>query len=93
MKYFIYKGYIGTIEIDTESNFLQGKISRIRDLVTYRAKTIEELEAEFRLSVDIYLRDCEELQRKPDTVFSGEISDKNQHELVARGKPIEGECW
>lgn len=53
--------------------------------MTYRVKTIEELEAEFRLSVDIYLRDCEELQRKPDTVFSveqlvGEISDKNQHE-------------
>ncbi|EJJ3927897.1 type II toxin-antitoxin system HicB family antitoxin [Salmonella enterica] len=88
MKYFIYKGYIGTIEIDTENNFLQGKISRIRDLVIYRVKTIEELEAEFRLSVDIYLHDCEELQRKPDTVFSveqlvGEISDKNQHELVA----------
>lgn len=98
MKHFSYKGYTGTIESDTESNFLYGKIARIRDLVTYQATTIEKLEAEFRASVDIYLRDCEELNRKPGEVLSldklvGEISDKNQHELVNWGRPKGEEFW
>lgn len=98
MKHFSYKGYTGTIEIDIEGNFLYGKIASIRDLVTYQATTREELEEEFRASVDIYLRDCEELDKKPDAVLSlehlvGEISDKNQHELVEWGKPAGGEYW
>ncbi|EBE4779552.1 type II toxin-antitoxin system HicB family antitoxin [Salmonella enterica] len=71
MKHFNYKGYTGTIEIDIEDNILYGKIAYIRDLVTYQAATIKELEAEFRTSVDLYLRDCEDLNKKPDIPFKG----------------------
>nr|CBL47421.1 hypothetical protein pPAA3_0030 [Photorhabdus asymbiotica] len=60
MKHLTYKGYIGTIEFDVEDNYLFGKLAYIRDLVTYQATTVKELEDEFKKSVELYLEDCQE---------------------------------
>ena len=40
------------------NNILFGKLAYIRDLVTYEAESLSELEKEFRQSVDLYLQDC-----------------------------------
>lgn len=71
MKHLTYKGYIGTIEFDIEDNYLFGKLAYIRDLVTYQATTVKELEDEFKKSVELYLEDCQELNKKPDIPFKG----------------------
>ncbi|NHB95641.1 type II toxin-antitoxin system HicB family antitoxin [Photorhabdus stackebrandtii] len=71
MKHLTYKGYMGTIEFNVEDNFLFGKLAYIRDLVTYQATTIKKLEEEFKKSVDLYLQDCRELNKKPDVPFKG----------------------
>ncbi|EAA5422138.1 toxin-antitoxin system HicB family antitoxin, partial [Salmonella enterica subsp. enterica] len=51
MKHLKYKGYLGTVEPDFENNVLYGKLAFIRDLVTYEASTLAELEQEFKTSV------------------------------------------
>ncbi|WFQ78074.1 type II toxin-antitoxin system HicB family antitoxin (plasmid) [Xenorhabdus sp. SF857] len=71
MRHLTYKGYIGTIEFEVEDNYLFGKLAYIRDLVTYQATTIKELEDEFKQSVELYLADCQELNKKPDIPFKG----------------------
>ncbi len=56
MKHLKYKGYLGTVEPDFENNILYGKLAFIRDLVTYEAETLADLEREFKTSVDLYLQ-------------------------------------
>ena len=55
MKLLNYKGYVGTIEADLENNILFGKLAYIRDLVTYEAESLSELEKDFvNLLIYIY---------------------------------------
>ncbi|MBC8949448.1 type II toxin-antitoxin system HicB family antitoxin [Xenorhabdus sp. TS4] len=81
MKHLTYKGYIGTIEFDVEDNYLFGKLAYIRDLVTYQATTIKELEDEFKKSIELYLEDCQELNKKPDTPFKGSFNVRVHPEM------------
>ena len=76
-----YKGYVGTIEPDLENNVLFGKLAYIRDLVTYAAETLPELEKEFRQSVDLYLQDCAELGKEPNKPFKGVFNVRIGEEL------------
>jgi predicted HicB family RNase H-like nuclease len=74
MTHFEYKEYLGTIEPQIESGTLFGKLAYIKDLVTYEANTVKELEKEFHNSVDEYLTSCEELNRKPNIPCKGSFS-------------------
>ncbi|MFU2079065.1 type II toxin-antitoxin system HicB family antitoxin [Avibacterium endocarditidis] len=76
-----YKGYVGTIEADLENNVLFGKLAYIRDMVTYEAETLPQLEKEFQTSVDLYLQDCQELGRTPDKPFKGVFNVRISEEL------------
>ncbi|MFU2077233.1 type II toxin-antitoxin system HicB family antitoxin [Avibacterium endocarditidis] len=76
-----YKGYVGTIEADLENNVLFGKLAYIRDVVTYEAETLPQLEKEFQTSVDLYLQDCQELGRTPDKPFKGVFNVRISEEL------------
>lgn len=76
-----YKGYQGTIEPQIDDGTLYGKIAFIRDLVTYEADTLPKLIAEFHLSVDGYLEDCEELDKEPDKPFKGSLNVRLGEEL------------
>jgi len=71
MTYLKYKGYLGTIDPDIESGELFGKLAFVRDLVTYEAATLKELQREFHTAVDTYLESCAELGKKPDQPFKG----------------------
>lgn len=55
MDILIYRNYQGTIEYSSTDNTFFGKIKDIKDLITYEAQTIEELEEKFREAVDSYL--------------------------------------
>jgi predicted HicB family RNase H-like nuclease len=66
MKKFEYKGFTGSAEVSIEDNCLFGVLENINGLVTYEAKTIEELEKEFKLSVESYLETCEKFQIEPN---------------------------
>ncbi|EBX6483918.1 type II toxin-antitoxin system HicB family antitoxin [Salmonella enterica subsp. enterica serovar Infantis] len=84
MKHLKYKGYLGTVEPDFENNVLYGKLVFIRDLVTYEASTLAELEQEFKTSVDLYLQSCVEDGKEPDTPFKGVFNVRLDPELHRR---------
>lgn len=66
-----YNGYEGTAELDMERQVCRGKILFIGDLVTYEAKTPQDLQAEFQAAVDDYLETCRELGREAQEPLSG----------------------
>jgi len=74
MKVFHYKNFIGSIEADTATKCLYGKLLYINDLVTYEAITIEKLEVEFKKAVNDYLDTCEQLNREPMKPFKGSLN-------------------
>ncbi len=81
-----YKGYLGSIEMDMESDILHGKLLFVNDLATYEAETIPALQNEFELAVDDYLRTCEQLGKDPDKPFSGTFNVRvgsKQHREIA----------
>lgn len=91
MKLLNYKGYVGTIEADLENNILFGKLAYIRDLVTYEAESLSELEKEFRQSVDLYLQDCLELGKEPNKPFKGIFNVRIGEELHREATIIAGD--
>ncbi len=80
-KYLNYKGYLGTIEPQIEDGILYGKLAFIRDLVTYESRNLIDLKKEFETSVDMYLDDCKELEKEPDTPCKGSFNVRVSPEL------------
>lgn len=76
-----YNGYQGSIEPDADSGHLYGKILFINDLVTYSADTIADLKREFAISVDEYLKLCEELGDEPNKPYKGSFNVRTGEEL------------
>lgn len=68
-----YKGYTAQIEIDEDAGILFGKVLDIKDVITFKGNTVEELRQSFRDSVDDYLEWCEELGEDPNRPFSGKL--------------------
>lgn len=61
-----YNGYIGTIQYDDDNEHYFGKVAGISDKIIYEGLTIEELEVDFRESIDEYLEFCKEIGKEPD---------------------------
>src|SRR5437667_12416419 len=65
------KAYTGKVDYDTDANILHGEVLGIRDVVTFQAKSVDELQKAFRESVDDYLDFCKERSEDPDRPSSG----------------------
>lgn len=61
-----YKGYTAVYEVDDDDGVLHGRVAGIRDVVTFESETLEGLEREFRISVDVYLEWCAECGLVPN---------------------------
>jgi predicted HicB family RNase H-like nuclease len=84
--HFDYRGYMGSAEVDAESMVLVGKLMFIRDVITYSAKNVKDLEAAFREAVDDYLKTCEELGDEPELPCKGTFNVRvgpERHRQVA----------
>ncbi len=68
-----YKGYTGHAEFDDEAVLFHGEVLDLRDVITFQGTSVEELEREFRNSIDDYLEFCEERSEEPDRPFSGRL--------------------
>lgn len=78
---FKHRGQLGSIDFDLETKRLFGKLMFIDDLVTYEAHNLEDLEQEFKISVDEYLADCEELGVEANKPFKGSFNVRVGSEL------------
>jgi predicted HicB family RNase H-like nuclease len=76
-----HKGYVGSIEVDVESDVLYGKLLHIRDLINYEADSPAALKIEFEAAVDDYLANCKKDQLEPDKPFKGSFNVRVSPEL------------
>lgn len=77
---FTYKGYTAHIEIDADTDMLCGEVLGLKDVITFKGKTVEEARLAFQDSVDDYLEWCKELGEEPDKPFSGRVLYRTQQE-------------
>jgi predicted HicB family RNase H-like nuclease len=89
-----YKGYTGQItSIDEEQGLLHGRVVGITDVVTFEAKTAEDLLQAFRDSVNDYLAFCAERSEEPEKPCSGKFPVRvspELHEQAARAAKMAG---
>lgn len=76
-----YKGYIGSLDYNSDDKILYGRIQFIQDIITYEAESSLEIEAAFQEAVDEYLEDCEELGVNPDKSLSGSFNVRISQDL------------
>ena len=66
-----YKGYRAAVTYDDGAGLLHGEVVGTRDVITVEGTSVEQLQKEFRFSIDDYLAVCAERGRQPDKPFSG----------------------
>ena len=69
-----YKGYIGTVEYDDENRVFTGSVINTRAGITFQGESVDEIEKEFRLSIDDYLSWCKEDGVEPEKPYSGRFN-------------------
>ena len=67
------EGDAATVRFDPDAEVLHGEVVGLRDVITFQATCVEDLEKEFRASIDDYLAWCEELGQKPERTYSGRL--------------------
>src|SRR3954447_15752707 len=86
-----YKGYVGTVEAD-DGAFV-GRVTGLRDVITFEGMTFAEVEQAFCDSIDDYLAFCAERGELPDRPYSGKIPlrvDPEIHRRAAARAQAEG---
>ena len=68
-----YKGYQAVFKYDDEAETFHGEVIDTRDVIFFEGTSVEELNREFRFSIDDYLAMCAERGQEPDKPFSGRI--------------------
>lgn len=68
-----YKGYTARVEFDQDARVLFGEVEGLRDVVTFEATDVKDLEREFHASVDDYLAMCADRGEEPEKPYSGKF--------------------
>lgn len=79
-----YQGHIAKVELDESAGLLHGEVINTRDVITFEAESVKELEQAFHESVDDYLAFCAERGEEPDRPFSGRFVVRVSPELHRR---------
>lgn len=88
-----YKGYIGQVTYDPEAKILHGEVVGLQAVITFQATNVQDIEKEFRASIDDYIEWCKERGAKPEKSFSGNIRlrvDKRMHAKLAKEAALHG---
>ena len=81
-----YKGYIGQVEFDAENHVFTGSVINTKTVITFQGSSVEEIEKEFKASVDDYLEWCKEDGIDPEKPYSGKFNVRlkpNTHQRAA----------
>jgi predicted HicB family RNase H-like nuclease len=62
-----YKGYIGLFTFDEKLGLFQGRVSNIKDLITFQGKSMETLKYAFKDAINEYLNWCKKNGKDPET--------------------------
>lgn len=61
-----YRGYRAVVSFDYEASVFHGEVVDTRDVLFFEGTSVEQLDKEFRLSIDDYLAVCAERGREPE---------------------------
>ena len=61
-----YKDYLGTVEYSLNDKVFFGEVLGIKSLLSYQSNTIEELEEDFKETVEDYLELCNRKKWDPE---------------------------
>lgn len=61
-----YKGYIGLFTFDEKLGLFQGRVSNIKDLITFQGKSMETLHDSFQDAINEYLAWCKKTGKDPE---------------------------
>jgi len=67
-----YKGYIGRFTFDEKLELFQGKVSNIKNLITFQGKSLETLQQNFQDAVNEYTAWCRKHGNEPEKPSSEE---------------------
>ncbi|HWF46665.1 MAG TPA: type II toxin-antitoxin system HicB family antitoxin [Bryobacteraceae bacterium] len=79
-----YKGYLGSVEFNSDDEVFHGRLEGIRDLVSYEATDVDGLKRAFHEAVDDYLVTCQKKRKQPEQVFKGVFNVRLRPELHRR---------
>lgn len=79
-----YKGYSAIVSFDEDALLFHGEVLGVRDVITFQARTAEDLPKAFHESVDDYLDWCAKDGVDPEKPFSGSLSLRATPELHRR---------
>lgn len=77
-----YRGYTGHAELDDEARLFHGEVLDLRDVITFQGTSVEELEREFRDSLNDYLEFCEERGEDPDCFTQGRQQNRSRDGII-----------
>src|SRR5215210_6463330 len=81
-----YKGYTATVEFDADEMVLHGRVENIRDVISFQAVSVDDLQPRFEEAIDDYLDLCSERGEQPEKPFSGKFVlrlDADLHREIA----------
>ncbi|HIE03118.1 MAG TPA: type II toxin-antitoxin system HicB family antitoxin [Thiotrichaceae bacterium] len=67
------KGYMGQVEFDDKVDIFHGEVINTRAVITFQGRTVQEIKAAFRDSIEDYLEFCAELGEEPEKPYYGEL--------------------
>ena len=70
-KPMIYKGYSAKVKYSDKDQCLIGRVSDIRDPVTFQGDSVTEIRQAFEKAVDAYLDRCAEKSEEPEKPSAG----------------------
>jgi predicted HicB family RNase H-like nuclease len=76
-----YKGFVGRIEYDDEAGIFHGEVINLRDVITFRGESVQQLRQALQDSVEDYLEFCAERGEEPERPFSGKFIVRIDPEL------------
>ena len=76
-----YKHYNGTVEYSREDSCLFGKVVGVKSLLSYEGSSVQELEQDFRNTIEEYLQDCKERGIEPEQPYKGSFNVRLTPEL------------
>ncbi len=85
MGYLRHQGYMGSVEYDEKEGYLYGHVQGMRDeLLTYKGKSIAELEKKFINAIDKYLAKCQKKKEIPKRPYNGPLNVRLGPDLHGR---------
>ena len=76
-----YKGYEAVVTFDEEDRLFVGRVINTRGIIVFDGRSVDELDAVFRATVDEYLEDCASVGKAPDKPFTGRFNVRIPPEL------------